>query len=107
MSNRIVFGFMSALSVRGQDTSRIREDLLQLTDASGPRNVGSPGLERARIWLEQRLREYGLESIRREENQPIGIAEGVTWDPIGWFASRLTVQQRAPYQATLIGVPVL
>jgi len=95
------------LVLRQLGSSKVKEHLFHLTDAIGPRVVGSPALETARGWLETRLKEYGLQSIRREENPPMGIAPGMTWNPKGWSSARLVVQQLSPWPATLIGVPVL
>jgi hypothetical protein len=41
--------------------SRVAEYLFQLTDAVGPRVVGSPALRKSEAWLADRLREYGLQ----------------------------------------------
>ena len=100
-------GDLDQLVVRQLDSSKVTEHLFYLTDAVGPRVVGSPALETARGWLVARLKEYGFQSIRREENPPMQIAPGITWNPKGWSWARLVVQQLSPWPATLIGVPVL
>jgi carboxypeptidase Q len=87
--------------------SRVAEYLFQLTDAVGPRVVGSPALRKSEVWLADRLGEYGLHSVRTETNPPIDVGGGIFLDPPGWSWSRLTVQQLAPWQQTLIAVPVL
>lgn len=89
------------------DKPKLLESLFSLTDATGPRVVGSPALETSRHWLEGRLKEYGLRAIRREANLPMEVAPGVTWDPKGWSWSKLHVQQTAPWQTPLIAIPVL
>ncbi len=89
------------------EQSQVMEHLFHLTDATGPRVVGSPSLNAARIWLEGRLKDFGLHAIRREENLPMNVAPGTTWNPIGWSWSRLDVQQVTPWRTTLIAVPVL
>lgn len=89
------------------ERSGIAEYLFQLTDANGPRVIGSPSLRKAEAWLADRLHEYGLENVRTEPNPPIDVGGGILLDPPGWSWSRLTVQQLAPWQQTLIGVPVL
>jgi hypothetical protein len=87
--------------------SRVADDLFQLTDAVGPRVIGSPALRKSEAWLADRLREYGLQRVRTEANPPIDIGGGILLNPPGWSWSRLTVQQLAPWQQTLIAVPVL
>ena len=87
--------------------SGVAECLFQLTDAVGPRVIGSPALRKTETWLEDRLRDYGLQSVRTEPNPPIDVGGGVLLNPPGWSWSRLTVQQLAPWQQTLVGLPVL
>jgi len=87
--------------------SRIAEDLFQLTDAIGPRVVGSPAIRQAEALVARRLREYGLQNVRIEPNPPVNVGGGLMLDPPGWSWRRLTVQQLAPWQQTLMAVPVL
>lgn len=95
--------------IRREATERsdAAENLFQLTDAIGPRVVGSPAIRQAEAWLGQRLHEYGLQKVRVESNPPVNVGGGLVLDPPGWSWSRLTVQQVAPWQQTLIAVPVL
>jgi hypothetical protein len=94
-------GDFDQVVVRQLGSSKVKEHLFHLTDAVGPRVVGSPALETARGWLEIRLKEYGLQLIRREENPPMHIAPEVTWNPKGWSWARLVVQQLSPWPATV------
>src|SRR5262245_28546084 len=87
--------------------SRLDEDLFRLTDAIGPRVVGSPALGRAQDWVTQRLRDYGLRNVRIEPNPPLDVGGGLLLQPPGWSWNRLTVQQLVPWQQTLIAIPVL
>lgn len=91
----------------GAERSDLAENIFQLTDAVGPRVVGSPALRQAEAWLMQRLRDYGLEKVRIEPNPAVNVGDGLVLDPPGWSWNRLTVQQLAPWQQTLIAVPVL
>ena len=89
------------------DSSELRENLFQLTDAIGPRVVGSPAIRQAEAWVAERLRTYGLRNVRVEANPPVAVAPGVSLNPPGWSWSRLTVQQLAPWSQTLLAVPVM
>src|SRR5688572_15392276 len=85
----------SAARIAGEaiDSSELRENLFQLTDAIGPRVVGSPAIRQAEAWVVERLRKYGLHNVRVEANPPVAVAPGVSLNPPGWSWSRLTVQQ--------------
>ena len=123
ISGRIAYGLLigslslaTAVTAQGDGGSAkppastdsvVAEDLFQLTDAVGPRTVGSPALQTARNWLQARLKEYGIKSIRLEENPSLEIMPGVPWTPPGWSYSELSIQQQSPWPATLIGIPVL
>ena len=70
-AQRSAFPDFDQVVLRELVTSRVRDHLFYLTDVVGPRVVGSPGLENARRWLEERLAGYRLQSIRREANLPM------------------------------------
>jgi carboxypeptidase Q len=89
------------------DAAELTETVFHLTDAIGPRVVGSPALLDAERRLAQRLRDYGLRNVRVEKNPPVNVGGGLVLDPPGWSWSRLTVQQLAPWPQTLIAMPVL
>ncbi|HVG52774.1 MAG TPA: M20/M25/M40 family metallo-hydrolase [Vicinamibacterales bacterium] len=98
---------LDRISSAAKDTSQLADALFQLTDAAGPRVVGSPALRHAEEWLSARLRDYGLSNVKLERNPPVNVGGGLTLDPPAWSWSRLTVQQLAPWQQTLIAVPVM
>src|SRR5688572_14002412 len=59
------------------ERSDVAENLFQLTDAIGPRVVGSPAIRQAETWLAQRLRQYGLQKVRIERNPPVNVGGGL------------------------------
>ena len=87
--------------------SDLEGNFFALTDAIGPRVVGSDALQQARTFVLERLRSYGLANPRVERNPPIEVGGGVLLDPPGWSWSRLTIQQLRPWPQTLVGAPVL
>jgi hypothetical protein len=80
----------------GFDSSRVMETLFQLTDVSGPRLTGSPGLLRAEEWARQQLSSWGLENAKLERWGTFGR---------GWENKKCYVAMTAPYYQPLIAAP--
>jgi carboxypeptidase Q len=76
--------------------SRVMDHAFYLTDVHGPRLTGSPGFVGAAEWIEGRLREYGLTTIRRE---------ALDWER-GWILERFNAELVRPQHAPLIGFPL-
>ncbi len=78
------------------DSSSVMETLFQLTDVSGPRLTGSPGLLRAERWAQEQLKSWGLVNARLEPWGGFGR---------GWETKKCYVAMTAPYYQPLIAVP--
>jgi carboxypeptidase Q len=102
-------GTMSAFAQDTPDpavTTRIREEGLNhsqvmdiafhLTDISGPRLAGSPGLKRAQDWAVSTLKTWGMVNVAREPWGKFGK---------GWEVQKNYVAMTAPYYHALIGIP--
>jgi hypothetical protein len=63
-------GDFDRLVVRQLALSRVKEHLFHLTDAVGPRVVGSPALETARLWLEARLKSMAFKPSGEKRIHP-------------------------------------
>jgi hypothetical protein len=103
---RTAFFLFTAIAAHAQP-SPLEDNFFALTDAIGPRVVGSDALHQARAYVLERLRAYGLENAHVERTPPIDVGGGVLLDPPGWSWSRLTVQQLRPWPQTLVAAPVL
>src|SRR5579871_1955366 len=79
------------------DNSKVMDDMFYLTDVSGPRVTGSPGFNRAADWAVARLKEFGLENIKKEKWGPFGR---------GWTTTHFEAHLIEPAYAPLIGVPL-
>src|ERR1700743_3035757 len=79
-SSLLLAGTMSAFAQDTPDpamTARIRDEGLNhsqvmdiafhLTDVSGPRLSGSPGLKRAQDWAVDQLKTWGMVNVKRED----------------------------------------
>jgi hypothetical protein len=75
--------------------SQVMEHAFTLADVYGPRLTGSPAFEAAGAWATTRLRELGLEQVRR---QPIEWGRS-------WSYSTFGVYMLEPYGATLVAAP--
>jgi carboxypeptidase Q len=51
----------------GLNHSQVMEILSYMTDVYGPRLSGSPGKQKAAEWVQQKLREWGLENVHTEK----------------------------------------
>jgi carboxypeptidase Q len=78
------------------DNSKVMETLFQLTDVSGPRLTGSPGLLRAEQWARQQLSDWGLQHAKLERWGGFGR---------GWETQKCYVAMTSPYYQPLIAVP--
>lgn len=78
------------------DSSAVMETLFQLTDVSGPRLTGSPGLLKAQRWAADQLKSWGLANARLEAWGGFGK---------GWETKKCYIAMTAPYYQPLIAVP--
>ena len=76
--------------------SRVLETARYLSDVTGPRLTGSPGLRVAQAYVRDRLKEWGLATTRFEPWGPFGR---------GWALEGFSLSLTAPSFAPLIGYP--
>jgi carboxypeptidase Q len=76
--------------------SRVMDHVYALTDVTGPRLTGSPGLKRAADWAVDQLGKWGMAAPRLE-----------TWGRFGrgWSVERFSVEMTEPVYARLDGAP--
>ncbi len=76
--------------------SQVMDHLFYLTDVHGPRLTASPGFEAAAGWAVERLKGWGLASVRQE-----------AWGHFGrsWALKRFSAHMLAPSYAPLQGLP--
>jgi hypothetical protein len=91
-SNSII----TRIKQEGFDNSKVMETVFQLTDVSGPRLTGSPGLMRAENWAKSQLDSFGLKNAHLEAWGGFGQ---------GWETKKSYVALTAPYYQPLIAVP--
>ncbi|WP_428328278.1 M28 family metallopeptidase [Mucilaginibacter sp.] len=80
----------------GLNHSKVMETAFYLTDASGPRLSGSPGLKRAQDWAVNQLKTWGMVNSKREAWGKFGK---------GWEVQKNYVAMTVPYYHALIAVP--
>ncbi|WP_439880056.1 M28 family metallopeptidase [Pontibacter sp. MBLB2868] len=80
----------------GLKNSQVMETAFYLTDVSGPRLSGSPGLNRANEWAKKQLTEWGLQNAHLEEWGEFGK---------GWEVEKSYIAMTAPYYQQLIATP--
>ncbi len=80
----------------GIERSQMDEMAQYLTDVIGPRLTGSPGIQRARDWLSEKFREWGLENITEESFGDFGQ---------GWSREYYSGQILMPYIQPLHAQP--
>jgi hypothetical protein len=80
----------------GLNHSQVMDIAFHLTDVSGPRLAGSPGLKRAQDWAVSTLKEWGLKNVVREPWGKFGK---------GWEVQKNYVAMTTPYYHALIGIP--
>lgn len=80
----------------GLNHSKVMDIAFHLTDVSGPRLSGSPGLKRAQDWAVNEMKSWGLVNSKREAWGKFGK---------GWEIQKAYVAMTAPYYHALIAVP--
>jgi carboxypeptidase Q len=80
----------------GMNHSQVMDIAFHLTDVSGPRLSGSPGLKRAQDWAVDQLKTWGMVNAKREDWGKFGK---------GWEIQKNYVAMTAPYYHALIGIP--
>lgn len=80
----------------GLKNSKVMETAFYLTDVSGPRLTGSPGLLRAEEWTKKQLTEWGLKNAHMEAWGDFGK---------GWEVEKSYLAMTAPYYHQLIATP--
>lgn len=80
----------------GLNRSQVMKTLSHLTDITGPRLTGSPGLLRASEWSRDQFNAWGLANARLEPWGPFGR---------GWSLQRFSAQVIAPHAIPLIAYP--
>lgn len=80
----------------GLERSQVMEILWYLTDYSGPRLTGSPGLKRAMEWCRNEMRDWGLENVEIEPWGQFGH---------GWELERFSIHMNEPYYSPIIAYP--
>src|SRR6201989_2299027 len=80
----------------GLNHAKVMETAFHLTDVSGPRLAGSPGLKRAQDWAVNQLKTWGMVNVSREPWGKFGK---------GWEVQKNYVAMTVPYYHALIGIP--
>jgi carboxypeptidase Q len=80
----------------GLNHSNVMDIAFHLTDASGPRLSGSPGLKRAQDWAVSELKTWGMTNAKREAWGKFGK---------GWEVQKNYVAMTVPYYHALIAIP--
>ena len=80
----------------GLNHSQVMDIAFHLTDASGPRLSGSPGLKRAQDWAVNELKTWGMANAKREAWGKFGK---------GWEVQKNYVAMTVPYYHALIAIP--
>jgi carboxypeptidase Q len=76
--------------------SKVMETAFYLTDVSGPRLAGSPGLKRAQDWAVNALKTWGMEGAKRESWGKFGK---------GWEVQKNYAAITVPYYHAIIAIP--
>jgi len=80
----------------GMNHSQVMDIAFHLTDVSGPRLSGSPGLKRAQDWAVDQLKTWCMVNVKREDWGKFGK---------GWEIQKNYVAMTVPYYHALIGIP--
>jgi carboxypeptidase Q len=80
----------------GLNHSKVMETAFYLTDVSGPRLAGSPGLKRAQDWAVGQLKTWGLVNAAREPWGKFGK---------GWEVQKNYAAITVPYYHAIIAIP--
>ncbi len=84
------------IRVEGLRRSKLPESMAMLTDVIGPRLTGSPGLDRANVWVKETLEKWGLVRARLEPWGEFGR---------GWTLDRFSMEVVAPTAFPVIALP--
>jgi hypothetical protein len=80
----------------GMNHSQVMQTAFYLSDVSGPRLAGSPGLKRAQDWAVEQLKSWGLANAQREPWGKFGK---------GWEVQKNYAAITAPYYHAIIAIP--
>src|SRR5476651_1128533 len=80
----------------GLKHSKVMEIAFNITDVSGPRLAGSPGLKRAQDWAVKEMTSWGLVNAKREPWGKFGK---------GWEVQKNYAAITVPYYHAIIAIP--
>ena len=80
----------------GLNHSQVMDIAFHLTDISGPRLAGSPGLKRAQDWAVKTLKTWGMVNAKREDWGKFGK---------GWEVQKNYAAMTVPYYHAIIAIP--
>jgi carboxypeptidase Q len=80
----------------GLNHSKVMETAFYLTDVSGPRLAGSPGLKRAQNWAVNQLKNWGIPNAKLESWGKFGK---------GWEVQKNYAAVTVPYYHAIIAIP--
>lgn len=80
----------------GLNHSKVMETAFYLTDVSGPRLAGSPGLKRAQNWAVNQLKSWGMQNAKLESWGKFGK---------GWEVQKNYAAITVPYYHAIIAIP--
>src|SRR6201996_9143540 len=80
----------------GLNHSQVMDIAFHLTDVSGPRLAGSPGLKRAQDWAVNQLKTWGMVNAKREDWGKFGK---------GWEIQKNYAAVTEPYYHAIIAIP--
>ena len=80
----------------GINHSQVMQTAFYLTDVSGPRLAGSPGLKHAQDWAVNQLKTWGLANATREPWGKFGK---------GWEVQKNYAAMTVPYYHAIIAIP--
>src|SRR5471030_966253 len=80
----------------GMNQSQVMDIAFHLTDVSGPRLAGSPGLKRAQDYAVDQLKTWGMVNAKREDWGKFGK---------GWEVQKNYAAMVEPYYHAIIAIP--
>src|SRR5437868_7493783 len=94
-SEKLDYAAIGQIRDEGLNRSQVMDTLFWLTDRYGPRLTGSPQILAASDWAMQKMSEWGLSNVHRED-----------WDfGTGWSLVRFSAHLLEPEVQPLIGFP--
>lgn len=87
---------IAKLREEGLNHSKVMETAFYLTDVSGPRLTGSPGLKRAQNWAVNQLKSWGCANVKLEPWGKFGK---------GWEVQKNYAAVTVPYYHAIIAIP--